>query len=203
METPATTLRWTTLETSMQLQSGHLFWLHVTLRIVLKRELVDCAPSREVPVLSIHRSRPFRRDLEIELSARGRQFPVEMLPVSAHDVRRRRFGLVYGPRRKRLRLCAPTVATYDRWEPLLALAVANAATERPTCRLKWLSPATSRSGFSAREASSAFSDEFGFSDNDNAADGDEGSDWRCHWLRETQRTPSTSSSSSSSSVVDS
>uniref|UniRef100_A0AAV1T2I3 PH domain-containing protein n=1 Tax=Peronospora matthiolae TaxID=2874970 RepID=A0AAV1T2I3_9STRA len=194
MTATTSTLRWTTLETSMQMQSCHLFWHKVTLKIILKRELIDCAPSREVPMLSIHRSRRFGGDVEIELG--GGVHPVRMLPVSGKDVRKLRFGLVHGPRRKRIRLCAPNVATYDRWEMLLSVAVAKAAAERPTFPL-WPYPGPSPS-LSALEAS-CFSDDFGFSDNDST-DVNKGGDGRHHrLLHVTQRTPSRSSSSSSSS----
>nr|BAP69130.1 RxLR effector candidate protein [Hyaloperonospora arabidopsidis Emoy2] len=164
----------------------------VTLKIILKRELIDCAPSQEVPMLSIHRSRRFGGGFEIELGEGVH--PVWMLPVSGKDVRNLRFGLVYGPRRKRIRLCAPNVATHDRWAMLLEVAVAKAATERPTFPL-WPYPGPSPS-FSALEAS-CFSDDFGFSDNDGT-DVIKGGDCRYRLLHVTQRTPSSSSSSSSS-----
>ncbi|RLN14871.1 hypothetical protein BBJ28_00021452 [Nothophytophthora sp. Chile5] len=55
-----------------------------------------------------------------------------MLPVSGKDVRRLRFGLVYGPKRKCVRFRAPNAAAYDAWEMILEAAVEKAATERPT-----------------------------------------------------------------------
>ncbi|EGZ15604.1 hypothetical protein PHYSODRAFT_444664, partial [Phytophthora sojae] len=137
-----TTFRCTTLETPMQMQSCHLFWHKSTLSIVLKRELADCEPSREVPVLHVKRSALFGGDLEIDLG--GSVHPVRMLPVSGKDVHNLRFGLVYGPKRKRVRFRAPDVATYDNWEMVLEVAVEKAAAERPTFPT-WPYPGTSPS----------------------------------------------------------
>ncbi|KAI9989825.1 hypothetical protein PInf_020112 [Phytophthora infestans] len=86
-----------------------------------------------------------------------------MLPVSGKDVRNLRFGLVYGPKRKRIRFRAPDAATYDNWEMILEVAVEKAAAERPTFP-SWPYPGTSPS-LSAIEDGYT-SEEFGFSDGD-------------------------------------
>ncbi|OWZ24536.1 RxLR effector protein [Phytophthora megakarya] len=157
----ATVIRCTTLETPMQMQSCRLFWHKSTLSIILKRELADCTPSREIPVLYIKRPAIFGGDLEIDLG--GSIHPVRMLPVSGKDVRNLRFGLVYGPKRKRVRFRAPDAATYDNWEMILEVAVEKAAAERPTFPT-WPYPGPSPS-LSALEDGYT-SEEFGFSDND-------------------------------------
>ncbi|KAK1944840.1 hypothetical protein P3T76_003373 [Phytophthora citrophthora] len=138
-----------------------MFWHKSTLSIILKRELADCTPSREVPVLYVKRPAVFGGDLEIDLG--GGVHSVRMLPVSGKDVRNLRFGLVYGPKRKRVRFRAPDTATYDKWELLLEVAVEKAAAERPTFPT-WPYPGTSPS-LSALE-DGYISEEFGFSDND-------------------------------------
>ncbi|KAE8985711.1 hypothetical protein PR003_g23084 [Phytophthora rubi] len=159
----ATTFRCTTLEAPMQMQSCHLIWHKSTLSIVLRRELADCAPSREVPVLHVKRSTLFGGDLEIDLG--GSVHPVRMLPVSGKDVRDLRFGLVYGAKRKRVRFRAPDAATYDNWEMVLEVAVEKAAAERPTFPT-WPYPGTSPI-LSALE-DGYVSEEFGFSDGDGS-----------------------------------
>ncbi|KAF1789555.1 EF-hand domain pair [Phytophthora cactorum] len=114
----------------MQMQACRVFWCaKSTISIVLKRELADCTPKIDLGG-SIH--------------------PVRMLPVSGKDVRNLRFGLVYGPKRKRVRFRAPDVATYDNWEMVLEVAVEKAAAERPN----------SPHGYT--------SEEFGFSDGDGS-----------------------------------
>ncbi|KAF4044794.1 hypothetical protein GN244_ATG02705 [Phytophthora infestans] len=156
-----TTFRCTTLETSMQMQACRMFWHKSTISIVLRRELGDCTPSREVPVLYVKRPAIFGGDLEIDLG--GSVHPARMLPVSGKDVRNLRFGLVYGPKRKRIRFRAPDAATYDNWEMILEVAVEKAAAERPTFP-SWPYPGTSPS-LSAIEDGYT-SEEFGFSDGD-------------------------------------
>ncbi|KAI9915019.1 hypothetical protein PsorP6_007943 [Peronosclerospora sorghi] len=152
-----TTIQCTTLATSMQMQCCHVLWHKCTLSIILKRELRDCDPSREVPVLHVKRHRVFGGDLEITLG--GSIHPVRMLPVSGKDVRTLRFGLVYGPKRKRLRFRPPDLTTYTTWEMILEVAVVKAAAERPT-----LPSLPCSRKFSIVE-DCCFSDEFGFSDN--------------------------------------
>ncbi|KAG7385666.1 hypothetical protein PHYPSEUDO_001228 [Phytophthora pseudosyringae] len=157
----------------MQMQSCRLIWHKSTLSIILKRELTDCAPSREVPVLHVKRSAIFGGDLEIDLG--GGVHPVRMLPVSGKDVRNLRFGLVYGPKRKRVRFRAPDAAAYDNWELVLEMAVEKAATERPTFPT-WPFPGTSPS-LSALE-DGYISEDFGFSDGDGSDESKPG-DFRC------------------------
>ncbi|POM79055.1 RxLR effector candidate protein [Phytophthora palmivora] len=147
----------------MQMQSCHLFWHKSTLSIILKRELADCTPSREVPVLYVKRPAIFGGDLEIDLG--GSVHPVRMLPVSGKDVRNLRFGLIYGPKRKRVRFRAPDVATYDNWEMVLEVAVEKAAAERPTFPT-WPYPGTSPSLSAVEDGYT--SEEFGFSDGDGS-----------------------------------
>jgi len=149
----------------MQMQSCRLFWHKSTLSIVLRRELGDCVPSREVPVLHVQRPKVFGGDLDVDLGASVH--PVRMLPVSGKDVRDLRFGLVYGPKRKGVRFRAPDTATYDNWEMVLEVAVEKAATERPTFPT-WPYPGTSPS-LSALE-DGYISEEFGFSDGDGTSD---------------------------------
>ncbi|KAL3671361.1 hypothetical protein V7S43_003289 [Phytophthora oleae] len=158
-----TTLRCTTLEMPMKMQSCRMFWHKSTLSIILKRELADCAPSREVPVLYVKRPAVFGGDLEIDLG--GGVHSVRMLPVSGKDVRNLRFGLVYGPKRKCVRFRAPDAATYDKWEMLLEVAVEKAAAERPTFPT-WPYPGTSPSVSALEDG--YVSEEFGFSDNDGS-----------------------------------
>ncbi|ETN13220.1 hypothetical protein PPTG_08115 [Phytophthora nicotianae INRA-310] len=175
-----TTFRCTTLETSMQMQACRIFWHKSTISIVLKRELSDCTPSREIPVLYIKRPSIFGGDLEIDLG--GSVHPVRMLPVSGKDVRNLRFGLVYGPKRKRVRFRAPDVATYDNWEMVLEVAVEKAAAERPTFHT-WPYPGTSPSLSALEEG--YVSEEFGFSDNDGN-DEIKTNDLRCKLPQPTQ-----------------
>lgn len=82
-------------------------------------------------MLHVKRSALFGGDLEIDLG--GSVHPVRMLPVSGKDVHNLRFGLVYGPKRKRVRFRAPDVATYDNWEMVLEVAVegSSRATDVP------------------------------------------------------------------------
>ncbi|KAH7474372.1 hypothetical protein PRIC1_013502 [Phytophthora ramorum] len=171
----------------MQMQSCHLFWHNSTLSIVLKRELADCAPSREVPVLHVKRHSLFGGDLEIDLG--GSVHPVRMLPVSGKDVRNLRFGLVYGPKRKRVRFRAPDLATYDSWEMVLELAVEKAATERPTFPT-WPYPGTSPSLSALEEG--YISEEFGFSDGETTSDESKLSEFR-HKRAQAMQNPMTGS----------
>ncbi|KAG7401467.1 hypothetical protein PHYBOEH_001012 [Phytophthora boehmeriae] len=153
-------LQCTTLESPMKMQSCRLFWHKSTLSIILKRELSDCFPCREIPVLRITRPALFGGTVEIELG--GSVHPVRMLPVSGKDVRNLRFGLVYGPKRKRVRFRAPDLITYENWEMILEVAVEKAATERPTFPV-WPGQGPSPS-LSADDVYD--SEEFGFSDYD-------------------------------------
>lgn len=148
-----------------------------TLSIILKRELADCSPSREVPVLHIARPTLLGGDVEIELGASVH--PVRMLPVSGKDVRNLRFGLVYGPKRKRVRFRAPDPATYDNWEMILEVAVEKAAAERPTFPV-W--PGQGPSPSLSADDGGYISEEFGFTsdyDDELRAPHSNVADFRC------------------------
>lgn len=145
----------------MQMQSCRLLWHQSTLSIVLRRELADCTASRQIPVLYVKRPGIFGGDLEIELC--GSAHPVRMLPVSGKEVRNLCFGLVYGPKRKRVRFRARDVATYDKWEMVLEVAVEKAAADRPTF-LVW--PMSSTSPSLSLLDDGGVSEDFSFNDVD-------------------------------------
>ncbi|TDH67950.1 hypothetical protein CCR75_004189 [Bremia lactucae] len=132
-----------------------------TLRIVLRRKLADCTPCREIPVLCIQRPLLLGGDFEIDLD--NDIYPVRMLPVSGNNVRNLRFGLVHGPKRKRVRFRARDLATYEKWKTVLEAAVEKAATKRSMVAT-WLDTVPI---LSAPE-DSYISDEFGYSDGDES-----------------------------------